>query len=99
MILRTDLSKLPVLAEGGEGIIYEYQSQLIKVYKQNIRRDIKSKKVHALMKKKLPTGVVAPLDVVYDHNRNFVDSSKCKYQLTKSTDLGTSGYGCWVSDA
>lgn len=72
MILRTDLSKLPVLAEGGEGIIYEYQSQLIKVYKQNIRRDIKSKKVHALMKKKLPTGVVAPLDVVYDHNRNFV---------------------------
>ena len=72
MILRTDISQLPILSEGGEGIIYEYNSQLIKFYKPHVNRESKAKKIRMLMKKQLPTGVVAPLDVVYDKNRNFV---------------------------
>lgn len=33
MILKSNITRLPVLAEGGEGIIYEYGDKLIKAYK------------------------------------------------------------------
>lgn len=72
MILKTAISKLPILAEGGEGIIYEYNSKLIKFYKSNVDKVSKEKKIKLLMQKSLPSEVIAPIDIVYDNHKQFI---------------------------
>ena len=57
------------LAEGGEGIIYEYQNQIIKIYKSNIDKKEKLEKINLLMSKTLPNNVIVPKDVVYNKNK------------------------------
>jgi len=57
------------LAEGGEGIIYEYQNQIIKVYKSNIDKNKKLEKIKLLMSKTLPDNVIIPKDVVYNKGK------------------------------
>ena len=57
------------LAEGGEGIIYEYQNQIIKIYKNNIDKNEKLEKINLLMSKTLPDNVIIPRDVVYNKGK------------------------------
>ena len=45
MILKSNITRLPVLAEGGEGIIYEYGDKLIKAYKPHVNMPTKEKKI------------------------------------------------------
>jgi len=76
MKLNFDIKKLPCITEGGEGIIYEYDSTwqncVIKQYKSHVDLMSKEKKIKLLISKKLPKEVVAPLDIVYDQNDNFL---------------------------
>jgi len=57
------------LAEGGEGTIYEYQNQIIKVYKSNINKKEKLEKIKILMSKTLPDNVIIPKDIVYNKGK------------------------------
>lgn len=72
MILKNDVSKLPVLAEGGEGIIYEYRNKLIKAYKPHVNLATKEKKVKLLMAKNLPSEIISPIDIVYNSRNKFI---------------------------
>lgn len=64
-ISKSDINKLNQLAEGGEGIIYEYGSDILKTYKSHVNVSSKEKKVNALLKKSLPREVVVPKEAVY----------------------------------
>jgi hypothetical protein len=57
------------LAEGGEGIIYEYNDSIIKIYKSNVDKNEKLKKIQLLMSKQLPSNVISPIDIVYNKNQ------------------------------
>ena len=57
------------LAEGGEGIIYDYQNKIIKIYKNNIDKKEKLEKIKLLMSKTLPNNVIVPKDIVYNKNK------------------------------
>ena len=72
MILKSNITRLPVLAEGGEGIIYEYGDKLIKAYKSHVNMPTKEKKIKLLMAKNLPAEVISPIDIVYDSRNKFV---------------------------
>lgn len=70
-----ELLNLPVLAEGGEGIIYEDKNRLAKVYKPHIDLKKKEKKVMYFLNKinsSLPMEVVVPIGTVLDNDHNFV---------------------------
>jgi len=71
MILKSNITRLPVLAEGGEGIIYEYGDKLIKAYKPHVNMPTKEKKIKLLMAKNLPAEVISPIDIVYDSRNKF----------------------------
>lgn len=64
-ISKSEINKLNQLAEGGEGIIYEYGSDILKTYKSHVNISSKEKKVNALLKKSLPREVVVPKEAVY----------------------------------
>ena len=72
MILKSNITRLPVLAEGGEGIIYEYGDKLIKAYKPHVNMPTKEKKIKLLMAKNLPAEVISPIDIVYDSRNKFI---------------------------
>ena len=57
------------LAEGGKGIIYDYQNKIIKIYKNNIDKKEKLEKIKLLMSKTLPNNVIVPKDIVYNKNK------------------------------
>ena len=67
-----DLSKLLPIAEGGEGIIYEYGHSVIKIYKPCVNISSKQKKVQLLIKKTLPPQVICPIEEVFDSKKNFI---------------------------
>lgn len=67
-----DLSKLPPIAEGGEGIIYEYGNSVIKIYKPCVNLSSKQKKVQLLIQKNLPPQVICPVTEVFDRKKNFI---------------------------
>lgn len=67
-----DLSKLLPIAEGGEGIIYEYGNSVVKIYKSCINLSSKQKKVQLLIQKTLPPEVVCPIEEVFDNRKNFI---------------------------
>ena len=71
MIMR-DLSKLLPIAEGGEGIIYEYDNAVVKIYKSCVNLSSKQKKVQLLMQKVLPPQVICPVEEVFDNRKNFI---------------------------
>lgn len=71
MIIR-DFAKLLLLAEGGEGWIYEYKGLAIKRYKPCVDLAAKRRKVQLLMGKALPAEVVCPKEEVLDRKRQFV---------------------------
>lgn len=69
------------LAEGGEGIIYEYGKQsVIKLYKPHIDKNIKQQKIQALINANLPAEVVKPTDLVFDKKNRFIGMLMPKVQ-------------------
>lgn len=71
-ISKRSISLLNQIAEGGEGIIYEYQNDILKIYKNNVDIATKERKVLTLMTKQLPQEVVAPKEAVYDDGGKFI---------------------------
>ena len=71
MIIR-DFTKLPLLAEGGEGLLYRYKGMVIKCYKPCVDLAAKQRKVQLLMSKTLPKEVVCPKEEVLDKKKQFV---------------------------
>ena len=68
-----NINSLSVLAEGGEGIIYDYSpTEVIKVYKSHIDIASKERKVSKLLSKKLPPSVISPIDIVVNKNNKFI---------------------------
>ena len=81
MILKSNITRLPVLAEGGEGIIYEYGDKLIKAYKPHVNMPTKEKKIKLLMAKNLPAEVISPIDIVYDSRNKFIGYIMAKVRI------------------
>ena len=69
---RNVINALQQIAEGGEGIIYAYHNDVLKVYKKNVNTDAKQRKVATLLTTTLPSSVVAPTEPVYDDNNKFI---------------------------
>ena len=66
------IGKMP-LAEGGEGIIYDYdKTTVVKIYKPHIKLPTKEKKARLLMKANLPAEVIKPKDLVTDNRGRFI---------------------------
>lgn len=73
MKIRNDeLRSLSQLTEGGEGVIYEYHGDILKVYKKNVDISAKERKVNMLMQKSLPKEVVKPIEAVYNSGGKFI---------------------------
>ena len=72
--MQIDVQSLPDTPafEGGEGLIYKWNNQALKIYKPHVDKSMKEKKIKALLLKNLPRGVVAPTDLVYDSRNQFV---------------------------
>lgn len=66
-----NIMQLPVLAEGGEGILYDCHGEALKWYKPCVNLDAKRRKVQLLMKEKLPPEAVCPVEEVFDRKGNF----------------------------
>lgn len=60
------------IAEGGEGCIYAYGNQVIKIFKDSVDIKAKERKVNHLIKLKLPNFIVAPKDTVVDAKGKFI---------------------------
>jgi serine/threonine protein kinase len=60
------------IAEGGEGIIYEINDTILKVYKNTVDKNEKLNKIKSLMSKQLPSNIIKPIDVAYDSNHKFI---------------------------
>ncbi len=66
-----DISKYPVLSEGGEGILYENWDTVLKWYKPGVNLEAKRRKIEILMKARLPEEVVRPLEELTDRRGRF----------------------------
>lgn len=74
MIIK-NINSLQMLAEGGEGIIYENSStpgKVIKIYKSHIDMNSKEKKIKSLIAKNLPSHIISPTEIVYDKHNKFI---------------------------
>lgn len=80
MIIDDKILKQTPLAEGGEGVIHEYNNQIIKIYKSNVNKYEKLEKLKRLMNKNLPNYIVKPLDIVYDSRKQFLGYSMNKVE-------------------
>lgn len=60
------------IAEGGEGCIYEYGNQVIKVFKDTVDITAKERKVKSLLKLNLPSFIICPKDEVVDAKGKFI---------------------------
>ena len=79
------------IAEGGEAIIYDYPgNKVLKIFKPNVNIVNKEKKVERMLKSKLPSGVVAPLDAVNINSKfagyimDKVTNADVIHELTKN---------------
>lgn len=72
MIIEDRILKQTPLAEGGEGIIYDINNKILKVYKDNVNKQEKLEKLKALMNKSLPQNILKPLDIAYNTKKQFI---------------------------
>ena len=73
MIIKNSILKQTPLAEGGEGIIYEYdKNHVVKIYKDNINKQEKLNKIQKLISKQLPNNVINPIDIAMDSKKQFL---------------------------
>ena len=76
MSITFDPTKYTLLAEGGEGQVFEYGTdQVIKVYKSGVDLAAKERKVNALLSLSLPAEVVSPNDIALDRRGRFIGYS------------------------
>jgi len=80
MSITFDCTNKTPLTEGGEGIIYEFNGQIIKIYKPVVNMKSKKNKVQMLIKKSLPKEVISPKDIVVDRNGKFIGFSMDKVE-------------------
>lgn len=71
-IRKDEINRLPQITEGGEGIIYEYHGDVLKVYKSCVNTASKEKKITMLIQKSLPKEVVKPMEAVYNSSGKFI---------------------------
>lgn len=72
MSIKFDSTSKTPLTEGGEGVIFEVNGKIIKVYKPVVNMISKRNKIKLLMSKSLPAAVVKPLDEVVDRKGKFI---------------------------
>lgn len=74
MIIDDKILKQSPLAEGGEGILYEDNSNgtIIKIYKDIVNKKEKQIKVEKLIKMDLPSNVIKPIELVFDRKNKFI---------------------------
>lgn len=70
--MKFDVSGRTPLAEGGEGVLYEHNGKIVKVYKPHINFKSKEKRVKSLIKLSLPREVIKPTECVYDKHNKFI---------------------------
>jgi serine/threonine protein kinase len=75
MIISDSVLKGSPLAEGGEGIIYEYNNQILKIYKDTVNKKEKLEKIQRLMNKNLPKNIIKPLEIIYNNRNQFLGYS------------------------
>ena len=75
-----DCTNKTPLAEGGEGIIYELNGEIIKIYKPVVNIKSKENKVRLLINKSLPKEVISPKDIVVNRNNKFIGFSMDKVE-------------------
>ena len=80
MSITFDCTNKTPLTEGGEGVIYELNGQIIKIYKPVVNMKSKKNKVQMLIKKSLPKEVVSPKEIVVDRNGKFIGFSMDKVE-------------------
>lgn len=80
MSVKFDCANKTPLTEGGEGVIYEFNGQIIKIYKPVVNMQSKEKKVKLLIQKTLPKEVICPTDIVLDRNGKFIGFSMNKVE-------------------
>jgi len=51
------------IAEGGEGILYDYKGSVLKIYKDTVDKDIKKRRLEKLITKSLTSNIVKPNDL------------------------------------
>ena len=66
------IRQLTPIAEGGEGYIYEFDNDILKIYKPCVDIAAKEKKVAMLIDKPLPKEAIKPITTVYDNNNKFI---------------------------
>lgn len=62
-------SKDDLIAEGGEGFIYDNKDSVIKIYKKTINIQDKESKLKLLINKTMPINIVKPTELIYDDNK------------------------------
>lgn len=72
MSITFDCTNKTPLTEGGEGMIYESNGRIIKIYKSGINMKSKKNKVQMLINKSLPKEVISPKEVVVDKSGKFM---------------------------
>lgn len=78
MSITFDCTNKTPLTEGGEGIIYEVNGQIIKIYKPVVNMKSKKNKVQMLINKSLPKEVISPKEIVVDRGGKFIGFSMDK---------------------
>ena len=66
------IRQLTPITEGGEGYIYEFGNDILKIYKPCVDIVAKEKKVAMLIDKPLPKEAIKPITAVYDNNNKFI---------------------------
>lgn len=69
------IRQLTPITEGGEGYIYEFGNDILKIYKPCVDIAAKEKKVAMLIDKPLPKEAIKPITAVYDNNNKFTPPS------------------------
>ena len=79
--MQFDVGNKQPLAEGGEGIIYDYgKNSVVKIYKPHINMASKQAKVQMLINTQLPAEVIKPTDCVFDRRKKFIGMVMPKVQ-------------------
>lgn len=72
MPIKFEYKKHKPFTEGGEGLLFNYQNNILKIYKNTVNINSKKHKVKSLMKADLPSCVIKPIDIVTDKSDNFI---------------------------
>ena len=72
IVIEDKVLKQSPLAEGGEGLIYDYNNQILKIYKSSVDKNEKLEKLKLLITKKLPPNVISPLELAYNRKKQFI---------------------------